>query len=91
MRAVLMPLIISVLWIAVLGNGLCNPVAISQEVPHAAPPKVVFIADKEAALNIEDFDESYRMFNEEIQRRSDLRAQGITQVKIEYSHWSGGC
>ena len=90
MRAVLMPLIISVLWIAVLGDGLCNPVAISQEVPHAAAPKVVFIADKEAALNIEDFDESYRLFNEEIQRRSDLREQGITRVQIEHSDWAWG-
>ncbi len=88
MRAALMPIIISVLSITILGNCLCNPVAISQEVSHVALPKVIFIADKEAALSISDFDETYRLFNEEIQRRSDLRETGITQVSIERSHWA---
>jgi WD40 repeat protein len=72
-----MPMITSVLWIAVSGNGLCILAVISRAVPHAAHPKVIFIADKEAALSIKEFDESYRLFNDEIQRRIDLRKQGI--------------
>ena len=80
MRTLLISIIISVFLIAVLNSAPLLPVAIAQELPNSAPPKVVFIADKEASLTIADFEESYELYNEEIKNRNDLREQGITRI-----------